>query len=151
MNRTRNAVVAALAVLLALVVAGCGGEDSDQFREDYNAAVGKLAKVSAEIESAAGGSGRQSNAEIAKQFNQIADTAEQTRAELAGLDPPKDAKEEFDELLGALDQGVGDLRSVAKAAKSDNPQKAGRAAARLARSGREITAAEDSLKKAVDG
>jgi 23S rRNA A2030 N6-methylase RlmJ len=151
MDRTRNAVLLALLVLLVLAFAGCGGDDSDEFREDYNAAVAELAKISTDIGSAAGDASEQSNAEIANEFNQIAATAGKTRAELADLDPPEDAKDEFDKLLDALDQGVGDLRSVARAAKADNPQKASRAAKKLARSGAEITEAEDALKKAVDG
>ena len=125
--------------------------DIDQFREDYNAAVDKLSKINTDIGSAAGDAGERSNAKIANEFNQIADTAEQTRSDLADLDPPEDAKQEFDKLLAALEKGVGDLRSVAKAAKSNNPQRANQAVEDLARSGEEITAAETALKKAVDG
>jgi hypothetical protein len=152
MTRTRIASVVVLALALAVLVAGCGGDDdSDQFREDYNAAVDRLSKINTDIGSATGGGAGQSNSAIAKEFNQIADTAAKTRSELAGLDPPDDAKGEFDSLLSALDEGVDDLRAVAGAAKSNNPQEARRAVQRLAQSGQEITAAENALKKAVDG
>jgi hypothetical protein len=151
MKRTRIATVAALAILVVAPAAGCGSDNSDQFREDYNAAVDKLSKINTDIGSAAGGAGEQSNAAIAKEFNRIADTAEQTRSDLADLDPPEDAAEEFDKLLAALEEGVGDLRAVATAAKSNDPQKANQAVEDLAKSGREITAAESELKEAVDG
>jgi hypothetical protein len=150
MKRTRVATVAALALLAVVPAVGCGSDNSDQFREDYNAAVEKLSKINTDIGSAAGNAGERSNAKIANEFNQIADTAEQTRSDLAGLDPPEDAKQEFDKLLAALENGVGDLRSVAKAAKSNNPQRANQAVDDLAQSGQEITAAETALKKAVD-
>ncbi len=141
-----------LAVLaVALPGAGCGGDDSDQFREDYNAAVEKLSRINSDIGSATGGAAGQSNDAIAKEFDKIADTAEQTRSDLADLDPPDDAKEEFDTLLSSLGKGVDDLRAVASAAKSDNPAKANEAVRDLARTGQEITEAEDALKKAVDG
>ena len=102
----RVATVVALALLAVVPAVGCGGDNSDQFREDYNAAVDKLSKINTDIGSAAGGAGERSNAKIANEFNQIADTAEQTRSDLAGLDPPEDAKEEFDKLLAALEKGV---------------------------------------------
>jgi uncharacterized phage infection (PIP) family protein YhgE len=151
MNRTRLAAVCLAALTVALPAAGCGGDDSDQFREDYNAAVDKLSRINSDIGSAAGGAAGQSNDAIAKEFDKIADTAEQTRSDLAELDPPDDAKEEFDRLLSSLEKGVGDLRAVASAAKSNSPQEANQAVQDLAKTGQEITDAENALKKAVDG
>ena len=151
MNVTRTVTAAALILLAVLPAAGCGSDNSDEFREDYNTAVTKLSKINTDIGSATGGGGDQSNAAIAKEFNEIADTVDQTRSDLARLEPPDEATAQFDELLSALEKGVGDLSSVAKAAKSNNPQRYNRAVERLAESGREITAAETSLKKALDG
>lgn len=147
MKRTCTAAV----VALALAAAGCAGDDSDQFREDYNAAVERLASISTDIGSAAATQGDQTNAQIAREFREIAATAEQTRSDLAGLDPPEGAQEEFDGLLAALEQGVRNLRSVARAARSNDPQAADRAARKLTRSGDEITRAENALKRAIDG
>ena len=126
MNGSRLTAVCLAALAVALPASGCGGDDSDQFREDYNAAVERLSSINS-------------------------DTAEQTRSDLAELDPPDDAKEEFDALLASLEQGVDDLRAVASAAKSDNPAEANEAVRDLARTGKEITEAENALKKAVDG
>jgi ABC-type transporter Mla subunit MlaD len=150
MNRPRLAIVLALAALLAITAPACGGDDSDQFREDYNAAVDKLSKINTDIGTAAGGATDQSNKAIAKEFNQIADTAEQTRSRLSDLDPPEDAKDEFDKLLSALGTGVEDLRSVAKAARANSPQEANQAVKKLAQTGQKITEAETALKAAVD-
>jgi hypothetical protein len=151
MNGTRIAAVCLAALILALPAAGCGGDDADQFREDYNAAVDKLSKINNDIGSAAGGAAGESNTAIAKEFDKIADTAEQTRSDLADLDPPEDAKDEFDKLLSALEKGVDDLRAVASAAKSNSPEEANQAVQDLARTGEEITEAENALKQAVDG
>jgi uncharacterized phage infection (PIP) family protein YhgE len=151
MNRPRLAIVLALAALLAITAPACGGDDSDQFREDYNAAVDKLSKINTDIGTAAGGATDQSNKAIAKEFNQIADTAEQTRSRLSDLDPPEDAKDEFDKLLSSLETGVEDLRAVAKAARANSPQEANQAVKKLAQTGQEITEAENALKAAVDG
>jgi uncharacterized phage infection (PIP) family protein YhgE len=151
MNRPRLAIVLALAALLAITAPACGGDDSDQFREEYNAAVDKLSKINTDIGTAAGGATDQSNKAIAKEFNQIADTAEQTRSRLSDLDPPEDAKDEFDKLLSSLETGVEDLRAVAKAARANSPQEANQAVKKLAQTGQEITEAENALKAAVDG
>jgi ribosomal protein L29 len=151
MNGSRLTAVCLAALAVVLPAAACGGDDSDQFREDYNAAVERLSSINSDIGSAAGGAAGQSNDAIAREFDKIADTAEQTRSDLAELDPPDDAKEEFDTLLASLERGVDDLRAVASAAKSDNPAEANEAVRDLARTGREITEAENALKKAVDG
>lgn len=151
MTWTRWAAGAAATLALAVPAVGCGGEDSDQFREDYNAAVDKLSNINSDIGQAAGGAAGQSNQAIAKEFNKIADTAEKTRSDLADLDPPEDAKDEFDRLLSAMDQGVKDLRAVASAAKENDPKAAQEAVQSLGKSGQEITNAENDLKKVVDG
>jgi hypothetical protein len=141
---------AVCAFALAVGVAGCG-DDSNQFREDYNAAVENLTEINSEIGSATAGGAGQSNAAIAKELDEIADAADTARGEIADLDPPEDAKQEFDKLLAALDTGVDDLRSMAKAAKSGDSAQAQTAAQELVKSGQQITAAENALKTAVDG
>jgi hypothetical protein len=151
-NRSRplTSIAASICALaLVLPAAGCGGDDSNQFREDYNAAVNKLTKINTEIGSAT--SGGQSNAAIAKELDGIADAADKARADIAELEPPEDAKKEFDTLLAALDTGVEDLRTMADAAKSNDPAKAQAAAQELVQSGQKITTAENALKTAVDG
>ena len=137
-----SVATAVCAVALVVGGAGCGGDDSNQFREDYNAAVENLTEIK--------GAG-QSNAAIAKELDEIADAADTARGELADLDPPEDARQEFDKLLAALDTGVDDLRSMATAAKSGDSAQAQTAAQELVKSGQQITAAENALKTAVDG
>jgi predicted nucleic acid-binding Zn-ribbon protein len=150
MTRTR---LAAIALALAVGAVGWGGgEDyADQFREDYNAAVERLNDVNSNIEGSGENLASQSGAEIARDFNRIADTAERTRQDLEDLDPPEDAQEEFDRLLSAVDQGVKDLRATADAAREGNQQSFVEAAQRLSQTGEEITEAESDLKSAVDG
>jgi uncharacterized lipoprotein YmbA len=144
--------MAALAVAVAVVFGGCGaGDDSKQFREDYNAAVARLAAVNTQIAQATAGAVPQSNARIDREFRRIARTAERTHARLERLEPPKDAKDEYDKLLSALEDGVHDLKAVAAAARHDDARAARRAVRSLGRSGEEITAAESALRRAVDG
>jgi hypothetical protein len=75
-RRLTFALTALCALALALA-AGCGGDDANQFREDYNTTVDRLSTINGEIGSATSGSAGESSAAIAKQ--------------LADLDPPEDA------------------------------------------------------------
>jgi len=88
---------------------------------------------------------------IAKEFENLARKARQTRANLAKLDPPDNAREEFDALLSALGDGSDDLGAVAAASREDDPAKAAEAAQDLVKSGTRIQEAETDLKKEVDG
>jgi hypothetical protein len=148
MSRTRTA---ALALAVAVAFGGCGGDDSTQFRDEYNAAVARLAAVNTQIQKATEGAVPQSNRRIARGFSRIARSADRTRRRLARLDPPKDARDEYDRLLAAIEDGVRDLRAVASAARHDDASAARHAVRSLGRSGEEITAAEDALRRAVDG
>jgi methyl-accepting chemotaxis protein len=89
-RRLTFALTALCALALALA-AGCGGDDANQFREDYNTTVDRLSTINGEIGSATSGSAGESSAAIAKQLDEIADAAEKARSELADLDPPEDA------------------------------------------------------------
>jgi len=64
-------------VLVLLALAGCGGSDSG-FTDDYNQAVKPLS----ELEQGMGTKPRE--------FDRLADRTEQTRRNLAKLDPPDD-------------------------------------------------------------
>ena len=142
------AAVAAFALALAPAACGDGGDESaDEFREGYNSALAQLGRVSSDL--AESDAGDQSNREIAADFERFADTWQTTRADLSELTPPEDARDEFDELLTALDQGIADLRAAARAARSDDPEGFAEARESLSESGREIADAEDALKDAV--
>ena len=131
----------------AIALAGCGGDDEpNRFQEGYDAAVMRLSDSQAEISEG----GDQSNREIAADFRRTAEVWERTRADLARLDPPEDARAEFRELLDALEGGVADLRAAARAARSNDPEAFEDARDALSESSEEISAAEAELKDAVE-
>jgi hypothetical protein len=132
MRLTSSAVVL---VLLALL--GCGGEDSS-FTEDYNKAVRPLSsfgKVGTEP----------------AEFDRLAKRTQRIRRNLVGLDPPEDARDEFELLLARLDQVSGDLNAVAAAEQTQDVVKQRAAAKRLVRSSNDVERAETALKQAVEG
>jgi hypothetical protein len=133
MKLTSSAVV-----LVLLALAGCGGSDSS-FAEDYNEAVEPLSQLGQ-------GMGTQ-----ASEFDRLARRTEKTRDNLAELDAPDDAKDEFDALLARLDKVTGDLTAVARATRSKDVVRQRRAAKRLVRSSTEVQKAEAALRAAVEG
>jgi hypothetical protein len=131
-------LTSAVVLLVLLAPAACGGSDSS-FAEDYNQAVKPLSEL---------GEGMGTNA---REFDRLARRTEQTRANLSKLDPPDDAKDEFDMLLAELDHVTGDLSAVADATRSKDIAKQREAAKRLVRSSTEVQQAEAALRQAVNG
>ena len=126
------------ALLVLLLLAGCGGSDNS-FTEGYNKAVEPLSQLG------------QGMGERPREFDVLARRTGQTRRKLAKLDPPEDAQDEFDALLGHLDDVTADLRAVATAARGNDVVKQRQAATRLVRSTGEVQQAETALKAAVEG
>jgi hypothetical protein len=151
MSRTRPAAISMVLVAVALPLAACGGSDENNFKEDYNAAVKPLTELNEGVTGSLGDASGKSNDAIAKEFDNLASKTQQTRENLADLDPPEDAKEELDRLLSALQAGTDDLKAVAEAAKSGDPAAASAAAQDLVKTGTQIQKAETDLQQAVDG
>jgi hypothetical protein len=143
---------AGFVLLAGLIGLGCGGEDeaADRFRDGYNAAIGRLNEVNTNLEESGEELTSQPGGEIAREFERIADTAAQTRAELAELAPPERARDEFDELLAAIREGVRSIRAVADAAREGDQERFVEATEALSETGDEISRAESELKDAVE-
>ena len=124
-------------VLVLLAMAGCGGSE-DTFTADYNRAVRPVRALRGDL-------GRR-----AADFDRLAGRIKATRANLAKLDPPDDARDEMDSLLVGLSDVTRDLKRVARSIRSKDPVKSRRAARRLVRSNAEVGRAETALKRAVE-
>src|SRR5918994_7975610 len=127
-----------VALLVLLVVAGCGG-GNDSFTEDYNEA----GKPLAELQTGVGSS--------AREFDRLADGTRETRQNLADLDPPDEAQDEMDKLLAGLEGVTRDLSAVADAVRAKDPTEQAVAAKQLVESTTEVQRAETALQQAVDG
>jgi hypothetical protein len=145
-------LVVTLVLLAALGGLACGDDDgtADRFSEGYNQAVQRLNEVNSNIQESGAELAARPGDEIAREFERIATSADRTRDDLAELEPPDEAREEFDALLAAIGDGVSDIRAAADAARSGNQDRFAAAAERLSRSGQEIGAAEQKLKNAVE-
>jgi hypothetical protein len=127
-----------VALLVLLVVAGCGG-GNESFTEDYNDAVKPLSELGANVGSSAG------------EFDRLAAKTKQTRDNLADLDPPDDAQDEMDDLLSGLEGVTRDLSAVADAVRTKDAAEQADAAQQLVQSSAEVQQAETALQQAVEG
>jgi hypothetical protein len=127
-----------VALLVLLVVAGCGG-GNDSFTEDYNDAVKPLSQLQT-----TGGTS-------AAEFDRLANRTKETHDNLADLDPPDDAKDEMDKLLSGLEGVTRDLSAVADAVRAKDPAQQADAAKQLVKSSAEVQQAESALQQAVEG
>jgi hypothetical protein len=145
--------VAPILLALALIfgAAACGDDSGDEFKDQYNQAVRPLSTLGDDIGDSLSGAGGQSNQELGAQFEKLADRANQTRKNLAELDPPEDATDQFGELLASLKQAVGDLRAVGASAREGDPAEAEQATQELVESGQRVQEAEADFKDAVEG
>jgi flagellar basal body rod protein FlgB len=133
MKLTSSAVV-----LVLLAAAGCGGSDNS-FTDEYNEAVRPLSRLEQ-------GMGSQP-----REFDRLARRTEATRQNLAKLDPPDDAQDEFDAFMALLDRVTADLKAVATAARRHDVADQREAARQLVRSSTKVQQAETALKAAVEG
>jgi hypothetical protein len=142
MNHSRKLILAPV-LALALAGAGCGGSggDENEFIDGYNTATAPLQEL------AGGLSGTPSQNGLTK----VADSLDDVRGELAGLEPPDGAQDELDRMLAALDANSKQVRALAKAVKSGDVDKLTAATKEYSTAGNELVAAEDALRKAVEG
>jgi hypothetical protein len=144
-------IVVALALVAGGLACGGGDESDDEFKQQYNDAIRPLSQLGDDVVASLGGAEGQSDREIANQFDELSDRFARTRRNLSRLDPPEDARDEFDELVGSLKEAVADLRAVASAAREGDPAEAEDATNDLVDTGQRVRRAQDAFRDAVEG
>ena len=140
--------LAALLPLLAVsaAVAACGGSDDADFVDGYNKAVAPLNTVMTDL----GTTSANDPAAASKSLTKVADGLDEVRTSLTELDPPSDAADEFDKMLGALDKGTDQVRDMASAAKSGDVEKLSKATADFSKTGTDLASLEQQLRSVVE-
>ena len=126
---------------LVLAAAGCGGSDDNDFVEGYNAATQPLAELTA---------GLSSGQPTADSLNQMADGLADVKTKLAALEAPDGAQDELDAMLASIDESTAQVRTMAKAVKSQDVEQLTQATQEFSASGTELVQAEEALRAAVE-
>jgi hypothetical protein len=139
---------AALPVVLAVAViaAGCASPEDVEFVDDYNAAVAPLTTTMSRLSSSIAGEPEAAS----KALDRVADRLVDVRADLAALDPPDDAADEFDRLLVMLGKSTKQVRAMARATKAGDLKRLGKATTDLTASASKLIAIEQELRAVVE-
>ena len=148
MHLTTPRRLAALLPVLAVsaAVAACGGSDDADFVDGYNEAVAPLNTMMTDL----GTTSASDPAAASKSLNKVADGLDEVRTNLAALEPPEDAADEFDQMLGALGKGTDQVREMAGAAKSGNIEKLSKATTDFSATGTDLVKLEQQLRTLVE-
>jgi hypothetical protein len=129
----RFASAAAFATL-ALLAAGCGGEDEQEtFAKDYRPISSDIERTGQNVAEAVNSAEGKTDAALATQFGGLARQADGLERRLGELDPPEDLKSTTDDLTAAMDRAGKDLRDIAGAARDHDAKRARTATEALAR------------------
>jgi hypothetical protein len=140
--------VAALIPVLAVsaAVAACGGSEDADFVDSYNKAVAPLNTMMTDL----GTTSPSDSAAASKSLAKVADGLEGVHTNLSKLDPPSDAADEFDKMLGALDKGSDQVRAMAGAARSGDVEKLSKATTDFSKTGTDLASLEQQLRSIVE-
>ena len=146
-----NRLVLAGALCAALAAAGCGGNEEEEYRDDFNDA----AKTFEERLTEAGTTMRQagqakSRERYAEGVDQLQTAGEEFRNDLDDLDPPEDAESGQRALANAIDQFSTAVGSINAAVQADDESAIKAEAARVQAAGRRVDDAIKQVKEAVE-
>ena len=131
---------------VALAAAGCAGSEDAEFVDGYNAAVAPLSTTMSRLSSSLAGD----PAAASKSLDQVAGRLVDVRADLAALDPPEDAADEVDRMLGALKKGTKRVRAMARATKDGDLKRLSKVTTDLSATGTELVTIEQELRTIVE-
>ena len=139
------------ALAVALAAAGCGDSGKNDFIEGYNSATQPLGQLMTDLGGAGAATGAEGQAEAEQKLVKMADGLDDVEARLRELEPPSDAKDEYDRMLTALDENIAQVRTMAKAVKSGDLDTLTKATTEFSKKGTELVEAENALRSVVNG
>jgi hypothetical protein len=138
------------ALVLCLGLAACGGDDEEDFKDDYRPLNDQVAKLDSDLKRALTGVRSKSDLAIERQFGQFAQRAGDLQQEVDELEPPEDAKGEQADLTEALGDAQEALEDIERAADDNDAAAARTAAIQLVSSISEMRSARRKLATAAD-
>lgn len=151
MNPSRILPLAALVAAVSL--AACGGGSDAPTAADAKAAYApiqtKIKSLGTDIGGAIGGASQATDAELAQQFDALADRGRAQKAEIDGIDVPDSLAALRNALRNALSKGTDDLTDIATASKASNAAAARAAAEKLVADSEQIRSARDAFEAAL--
>jgi uncharacterized phage infection (PIP) family protein YhgE len=138
------------AVVLGLVVAGCGNSDKNDYVKQVNQAIASLQKSLTDVGGAVNASGSGDVSAAASVLEKGGKAMDTTAAKFEGIKPPSDAKEANAKIADGLHKLAGSFRDMAKEARAKDVQALTKSlgAFQTSPGAQEIQQAQDELSKA---
>ncbi len=152
MNPSRILPLAALVV--AVFLTACGGGSSDaptaaDAKAAYAPVQTKIKGLGTDIGAAVAQASSATDAELATQFDALADRGRAQKAEIDAVEVPDSLVAERNALRDALDKGTDDLTDIATASKASDAAAARTAAEKLISDSEQIREARDAFGAAL--
>jgi hypothetical protein len=141
----------ALGVVVAGLVAGCGGDDKSDdgaaaFKKSAASLAAKTSLVGDDLGTALSTASTKTDAQLTATFTDLTSRARSIVTQLKALEPTDSARQKVADLAEALDVGANDLDTIAKAAANSDADAAKSATQKLVTDSPTIKQANDALK-----
>lgn len=141
--------LATLLALLALALAACGQSEKEKYVDDYKPLNDRLLSLGQDLGAAIQGAESRSDDALARQFSSLATRLRDANKDIAALETPADLRDEANSLRDTLDDTIGDIEDIAKAARGKDAQAAAAATVELAADSEEVNASQNKLARAT--
>jgi hypothetical protein len=138
------------AVVLGLVVAGCGSSDKNDYVKQVNQAIASLQKSLTDVGGAVNASGSGDVSAAAGVLERGGKAMDKAASNFEGIKPPSDAKDANAKIADGLHKLAGSFRDMAKEARAKDVQGLTKSlgAFQTSPGAQEIQQAQDELSKA---
>ena len=136
-------------LVLATPLAACGESEKDKYVDDYKPLNDRLLEVGRDLGAAVRGADAKSDAALAEQFSGLVTRLEDVNEDIAALETPADLEDEVKALNARLDDAIGDMKDIEKAARENDAQDAAAATVKLTADSEAVNAAQNKLARAT--
>jgi hypothetical protein len=145
----RLSIATALLLALGALLAGCGSDTEEDFKEEFEPLNQRIVDVGEQVGRSVRNFRGTSNAELASDFNGYADELAAVSEELDALEPPDDERSDFNKLKASVEEQERNLRGIARAGEEDDPKAVRRPVEQLLRDSPKLRDARRALVEAT--
>ena len=136
-------------LVLATPLASCGQSETEKYVDDYKPLNDRLLSLGQDLGAAIQGAESKSDQALARQFSSLATRLRGVKEDITDLETPTELADEAKALRDTLDDTIGDIEDIAKAARGKDAQAAAAATVELAADSEDVNAAQNKLARAT--
>ena len=138
-----------LPLVILAALAGCGGNDEEEFDEQYGRLNGRLLDVGRDVDRGLRSAAGKSNKQLSEQFAAFALRLEALNTGLRRRDPPDELEGRSATLIARIDDTIKDLKAISGATGEGDRQATVDAVLAFNTSSRALNRAQNALARAT--